>query len=130
MASPSGIVGRDPLGPVGTIPVDGLGKVKRKILITRLPAEGADRCEVSSVTTVMSRAVGDMDEAGPRTPEALQDATGHIEVGTLAISANQVDLPHFAGIQDCPDHIVVIIDVDLVPNIFAGVVHARAVPTE
>ena len=74
----------------------------------------------------MPRAVSDTDEVSTRTSEALQDVSDHVEVGTLAIGTDEVGLPHLAGIQDCPDRIVVVIDVNPVPNILASAIHARA----
>ena len=122
-----GLLGRAPPGLVGDVPVDGGLEALGEVGVRRPPAELAlELRAVDGVAAVVAGAVGDPVEVLGVAPHGLQDHAQDRDVVLLAISADEVGLPHAALGEDVPDGRGVVLGVDPVADVLAAAVELGA----
>ena len=122
-----GLLDRAPPGLVGDVPVDGLLQALGEVGVRRPPAQLALQLGgVDGVAAVVAGAVGDPVEVLGVAPHGLQDHAEHGDVVLLAISPDEVGLPHAALGEDVPDGRGVVLGVDPVSDILAAAVELGA----
>ena len=127
VAGLSGLLGRAPPGLVVDVPVDGLFKALGEVGVGRPPAELALQLRaVDGVAAVVAGAVGDPVEVLGVAAHGLQDHAQDGDVVLLAISSDEVGLPHAALREDVPDGAGVVLGVDPVADVLAAAVELGA----
>lgn len=122
-----GLLGRAPPGLVGDVPVDGGLQALGEVGVGRPPAELAlELRAVDGVAAVVSGAVGDPVEVLGVLSHGLQDHAQDRDVVLLAISSDEVGLPHPALGEDVPDGRGVVLGVDPVADVLAAAVELGA----
>ena len=115
-----GLLGRAPPGLVLDVPVDGGLQALGEVGVGRPPAELAlELGRVDGVAAVVARAVGDPVEVLGVAPHGLQDHAQDGDVVPLAISSDEVGLPHPSLGEDVPDGAGVVLGVDPVADVLA-----------
>ena len=127
VAGLGGLLGRAPPGLVGDVPVDRLLEPPGEVGVGRPPAELAlELRAVDGVAAVVAGAVGDPVEVLGVAPHGRQDHAQDRDVVLLAISPDEVGLPHAAAGQDVPDGRGVVLGVDPVAHVLAAAVELGA----
>ena len=120
VAGLGGLLGRAPPGLVLDVPVDGLLQALCEVGVRRPPAQLAlELRAVDGVAAVVAGAVGDPVEVLGVAAHGLQDHAQHGDVVPLAISPDEVGLPHPALREDVPDGRGVVLGVDPVADVLA-----------
>ena len=120
VAGLGGLLGRAPPGLVGHVPVDGLLQALAEVGVRRPPAQLAlELGRVDGVAAVVAGAVGDPVEFLGVAAHGLQDHAQDRDVVLLAISSDEVGLPHAALREDVPDGRGVVLGVDPVAHVLA-----------
>ena len=127
VAGLGGLLGRAPPGLVGDVPVDGGLQALGEVGVGRPPAQLAlEFRAVDGVAAVVAGAVGDPVEVLGVAPHGLQDHAQDGDVVLLAISPDEVGLPHPALREDVPDGRGVVLGVDPVADVLAAPVELGA----
>ena len=127
VAGLGGLLGGAPPGLVGDVPVDGLLQAPGEVGVGRPPAQLALQLgRVDGVAAVVAGAVGDPVEVLGVAAHGLQDHTQDRDVVLLAISSDEVGLPHAALREDVPDGAGVVLGVDPVADVLAAAVELGA----
>ena len=127
VAGLGGLLGRAPPGLVLHVPVDSGPEAPGEVGVGRPPAELALQLGgVDGVAAVVAGAVGDPVEVLGVAPHGLQDHAEHGDVVLLAISPDEVGLPHAALGEDVPDGRGVVLGVDPVSDVLALAVELGA----
>lgn len=122
-----GLLGRAPPGLVLDVPVDGGLQALGEVGVCRPPAELAlELRAVDGVAAVVAGAVGDPVEVLGVLSHRLEDHTEHGNVVLLAISPDEVGLPHAALREDVPDGRGMVLGVDPVADVLALAVELGA----
>ena len=122
-----GLLGRAPPGLVGDVPVDRLLEPLGEVGVGRPPAELAlEFRAVDGVAAVVAGAVGDPVEVLGVLSHGLEDHAQDRDVVLLAISSDEVGLPHPALGEDVPDGRGVVLGVDPVADVLAAAVELGA----
>ena len=120
VAGLGGLLGRAPPGLVGDVPVDRLLESLGEVGVGRPPAQLAlELGGVDGVAAVVAGAVGDPVEVLGVAAHGLQDHAQDRDVVLLAISSDEVGLPHAALREDVPDGRGVVLGVDPVAHVLA-----------
>ena len=115
-----GLLGRAPPGLIGDVPVDRLLEPLGEVGVRRPPAELAlELRAVDGVAAVVAGAVGDPVEVLGVAAHGLEDHAQDRDVVLLAVSSDEVGLPHAALGQDVPDGRGVVLGVDPVADVLA-----------
>ena len=92
----------------------------------RLPAElRVDLRRVDGVTAVMALAVGDVLDEAFGLAELFEDSLDDVDVGTLIVAADVVDLADAALLQDQVNRMAVVLDVEPVADVLAIAVNRQ-----
>lgn len=127
VAGLGGLLGRAPPGLVGHVPVDGGLEPLGEVGVGRPPAELALQLRaVDGVAAVVAGAVGDPVEVLGVLSHRLEDHAQDGDVVPLAISPDEVGLPHAALGEDVPDGRGVVLGVDPVADVLAAAVELGA----
>lgn len=127
VAGLGGLLGRAPPGLVLHVPVDGLLQAPGEVGVSRPPAELAlELGGVDGVAAVVAGAVGDPVEVLGVPSHGLEDHAQHGDVVPLAISSDEVGLPHAALREDVPNGRGVVLGVDPVADVLAAAVELGA----
>lgn len=127
VAGLGGLLDGAPPGLVGDVPVDGGLQAPGEVGVGRPPAELALQLRaVDGVAAVVAGAVGDPVEVLGVAAHGLQDHTQDRDVVLLAISSDEVGLPHAALREDVPDGRGVVLGVDPVADVLALAVELGA----
>ena len=122
-----GLLGRAPPGLVLYVPVDRLLEPLGEVGVGRPPAQLAlELRAVDGVAAVVSGAVCDPVEVLGVAAHRLEDHAQHGDVVLLAISSDEVGLPHAALGEDVPDGAGVVLGVDPVADVLAAAVELGA----
>ena len=122
-----GLLGRAPPGLVGDVPVDGGLEALGEVGVRRPPAELAlELRAVDGVAAVVAGAVGNPVEVLGVAAHGLEDHAQDGDVVSLAISPDEVGLPHAALGEDVPDGAGVVLGVDPVADVLAAAVELGA----
>lgn len=122
-----GLLGRAPPGLVGDVPVDGGLEPLGEVGVGRPPAQLALQLgRVDGVAAVVAGAVGDPVEVLGVAPHGLEDHAQDRDVVPLAVSPDEVGLPHAALGEDVPDGRGVVLGVDPVADVLAAAVELGA----
>ena len=120
VAGLGGLLGRAPPGLAGDVPVDGGLQALGEVGVRRPPAQLAlELGRVDGVAAVVAGAVGDPVEVLGVLPHGLEDHAQDRDVIPLAISSDEVGLPHAALGEDVPDGAGVVLGVDPVADVLA-----------
>ena len=115
-----GLLGRAPPGLVGDVPVDGLPQAPGEVGVRRPPAQLAlELRAVDGVAAVVAGAVGDPVEVLGVLSHGLEYHAQDRDVVLLAISSDEVGLPHLSLGEDVPDGRAVVLGVDPVAHVLA-----------
>ena len=115
-----GLLGRAPPGLVGDVPVDGGPQALGEVGVGRPPAQLAlELRAVDGVAAVVAGAVGDPVEVLGVAAHGLEDHAQDGDVVLLAVSSDEVGLPHLALREDVPDGRGVVLGVDPVADVLA-----------
>ena len=107
-----------PPGAVLGVPGDRLVQALREVRVPGLPAQlAAELGAVDGVAAVVAGAVAHPVEVISRLPHALEDGSQHVDVGLLAVGADEVGLAHLAAGQDGPHGAGVVVGVDPVADV-------------
>ena len=127
VAGLGGLLGRAPPGLVGDVPVDRLLQALGEVGVGRPPAELAlELRAIDCVPAVVAGAVGDPVEVLGVAAHRLQDHAQDRYVVLLAISSDEVGLPHAALREDVPDGRGMVLGVDPVADVLAAPVELGA----
>ena len=127
VAGLGGLLCRAPPGLVGDVPVNRLPEPLGEVGVGRPPAQLAlELRAVDGVAAVMAGAVGDPVEVLGVLSHRLQYHAQHGDVVPLAISSDEVGLPHAALREDVPDGAGVVLGVDPVADVLAAAVELGA----
>ena len=88
------------------------------------------RGRVDGVAQIVSRTVGDVDEIVPVPPEDAVERADALQVGPLAVRTDEVGLPRHTTVEDRPDGVIVVVDVDPVADVLSGAVEPRRLAVE
>lgn len=122
-----GLLGRSPPGLVGDVPVDGGLEALGEVGVRRPPAQLAlELGRVDGVAAVVAGAVGDPVEVLGVAAHGREYHTQNRDVVLLAVSPDEVRLPHAALGQDVPDGRGVVLGVDPVADVLAAAVELGA----
>ena len=122
-----GLLGRAPPGLVLDVPVDGLLQALGEVGVRRPPAQLAlELGRVDGVAAVVAGAVGDPVEVLGVLSHRLEDHAQDRDVVLLAVSPDEVGLPHAALREDVPDGRGVVLGVDPVADVLAAAVELGA----
>ena len=122
-----GLLGRAPPGLVLDVPVDRLLEPLGEVGVRRPPAQLAlELRAVDGVAAVVAGAVGDPVEVLGVASHGLEDHAQDRDVVLLAISPDEVGLPHAALREDVPDGRGVVLGVDPVAHVLALAVELGA----
>ena len=122
----SGLDGLPP-GAVLGVPGDGLVQALGEVRVLGRPAQlAAELGAVDGVAAVVAGAVAHPVEVVDRPPHALQDRAQHVDVGLLAVGADEVGFAHLALGEDGPHGARVVIGVDPVAHVAAVAVELGA----
>lgn len=104
-------------GLVLEVPLDGRKDAGLEV-VGRLPAElRLELRRIHRIAKVMSRSVLDIVDQGLRLAQGLQDGLDDLEVGSLVVSADVVDLAVAAVSDDQVDGVVVVTDIEPVTDV-------------
>ena len=127
VAGLGGLLGGAPPGLVLDVPVDGDLEPLGEVGVGRPPAELAlELGAVDGVAAVVAGAVGDPVEVLGVLSHRLEDHAQDGDVVLLAISSDEVGLPHAALREDVPDGRAVVLGVDPVADVLAASVELGA----
>ena len=113
------------------VPVDGGGEAGAEVEVGGGPAEfGAQAGGVDGVAAVVAGAVGDEVESVGGLVEEFEDGFHDGAVVDLAVGADEVGLADLAAVDDGPHGVVVVVDVDPVPDVAAVAVELGSHPGE
>lgn len=127
VAGLGGLLGRAPPGLVLDVPVDRLLQALGEVGVGRPPAELAlELRAVDGVAAVVAGAVGDPVEVLGVAPHGREDHAQDGDVVLLAISPDEVGLPHAAPGEDVPHRGAVVLGVDPVADVLAAAVELGA----
>ena len=127
IAGLGGLLGRAPPGLVLHVPVDGGLQALGEVGVGRPPAQLAlELGAVDGVAAVVAGAVGDPVEVLGVLSHRLEDHAQDRDVVLLAISPDEVGLPHAALGEDVPDGRGVVLCVDPVADVLALTVELGA----
>ena len=122
-----GLLGRAPPGLVLDVPVDGGLQPPGEVGVSRPPAQLAlELRAVDGVAAVVAGAVGNPVEVLGVAAHGLEDHAQDGDVVLLAISPDEVGLPHAALGEDVPDGRGVVLGVDPVADVLAAAVELGA----
>ena len=122
----SGLDGLPP-GAVLGVPGDGLVEPLGEVRVLGLPAQlAAELGGVDGVAAVVAGAVAHPVEVVGRLSQAREYRAQHVDVGALAVGADEVGLPHLALGEDGPHGARVVVGVDPVAHVAAVAVELGA----
>ena len=122
----SGLDGLPP-GAVLGAPGDGLVEPLGEVRVLGLPAQlAAELGGVDGVAAVVAGAVAHPVEVVGRLSQAREYRAQHVDVGALAVGADEVGLPHLALGEDGPHGARVVVGVDPVAHVAAVAVELGA----
>src|SRR6185437_4483590 len=90
----------------------------------------AQRRRVDRIPKVVPNPVDDVVEVVGIVVHQLEQGPQHRKVVAFAVGADQVRLSGSTAVEDAADRVVVVLDVDPVPDVGAGAVQLRAPPGE
>ena len=116
-----------PPGTVLGVPCDGLVQPLREVRVPGLPAQlAAELGAVDGVAAVVAGAVAHPVEVVRGPAHAREYRAQHVDVGLLAVGADEVGLAHLAAGEDGPHGARVVVGVDPVAHVAAVAVELGA----
>ena len=104
-----------------TVPRNGCRKTLREIRMLGNPSKlAAQLRSVNRTATVVAGTVRDQVVLIRRQPQRTQNLAHDLEVGTLAISTDDVALPHRSTREDGPHRGAVVVHMDPVAHVIAS----------
>ena len=108
------------------VPRNGCRKPLKEVRVLGNPSQLAAQLRgVHRAASVVAGTVRDQVVRVLQQPQRMQDLAHDLEIRALAISTDDVALPHRSAREDGPDGGAVVVHVDPVAHVEAGAVHAR-----